>query len=361
MAISNIKALQYKADFDQEELLWGHMPHCKEIAQVLCSERWGVSLESAKRYIRLGSFLESDYQQYAEELEETHPEEPPHWGDSAVDLIKRAEEMEEIHPNEGSHWDDSLSKFDGLIGLGYETKEPRAEYEKMDESIFPILCIPDLHIPFEHPSALQFCKDMAIEYGVKTVVNLGDEIDNHALSFHTNELDALTAQQEYDKTRKTIKEWFKAFPVVSLCIGNHSAMPARRAKEWGLPKSYIKSFHQLWDAPETWVVSQGFNIGGVGFRHAGKAGFQGSIASAIIARQSMVYGHNHSFGGVLYQANLNDIIFGMNVGCLIDNDAYAFAYGKDFPNKPTLGCGIVHSPTHAEFVPMGGKYLRGNK
>lgn len=361
MSISNIKALQYKADFDQEELLWGHMPHCKEIAQVLCSERWGVSLESAKRYIRLGNLLESNYQQYAEELEETHPEEPHYWDDSAVDFINEAEEMEEIHPNEGSHWDDSLSKFDGLIGLGCETKEPRAEYEKMDESIFPILCIPDLHIPFEHPSALQFCKDIRDEYQPKTVVNLGDLNDQHSLSFHTNEPDAISAQQELDKAKVTCKKWFKEFPNVYLCLGNHDNIPARRAKEMGIPKSYLKSFHDLWDAPETWNVASSHQIGGVKFTHAGKAGFAGAINSAIVARQSLCVGHQHSFGGVLYQANEQDIIFGANGGCLIDNDAYAFRYGKEFPNKPTLGCLIVHSATECQFIPMGGKYLRSNK
>ena len=54
-------------------------------------------------------------------------------------------------------------------------------------------------------------------------------------------------------------------------------------------------------------------------------------------------GHSHSFAGVCYMASRNDMIFGMNVGCGIDNvDAYAFAYGTHFPKKPTrISCGIV--------------------
>jgi hypothetical protein len=31
----------------------------------------------------------------------------------------------------------------------------------------------------------------------------------------------------------------------------------------------------------------------------------------------------------------------MQVGCGIDNDAYAFHYGRQFPKKPVLGCGVV--------------------
>ena len=43
----------------------------------------------------------------------------------------------------------------------------------------------------------------------------------------------------------------------------------------------------------------------------------------------------------------------MNVGCGVDNDHMAFAYGKQFPTKPMLGCGIVtNKGKTALFVPM---------
>ena len=38
---------------------------------------------------------------------------------------------------------------------------------------------------------------------------------------------------------------------------------------------------------------------------------------------------------------------------LSDVDAYAFAYGKQFPKKPTLGCGVVlDGGRTAIFIPM---------
>ena len=74
---------------------------------------------------------------------------------------------------------------------------------------------------------------------------------------------------------------------------------------------------------------------------------------AISNRQSTVIGHCHSFGGVNYMASRNDLIFGMNVGCGIDVDAMAFSYGKNFPKKPTLGCGVVlDGGRTAIFIPM---------
>jgi hypothetical protein len=42
----------------------------------------------------------------------------------------------------------------------------------------------------------------------------------------------------------------------------------------------------------------------------------------------------------------------MAVGCGIDKNAYAFEYGRDFKKRPILGCGIVFSPTNAQFIPM---------
>ena len=59
-----------------------------------------------------------------------------------------------------------------------------------------------------------------------------------------------------------------------------------------------------------------------------------------------VIGHTHSSAGVHYTANERDTIFGMNVGCGIDVKRYAFAYGKDFPRKPIISCGVVSSTRH---------------
>ncbi len=63
-------------------------------------------------------------------------------------------------------------------------------------------------------------------------------------------------------------------------------------------------------------------------------------------------GHSHSFGGCSYIAGPNDIIFGLNVGCGIDNEAYAMAYGKPYLLKPTLGCGVVKDGFMGFFLPM---------
>ena len=70
-------------------------------------------------------------------------------------------------------------------------------------------------------------------------------------------------------------------------------------------------------------------------------------------RQSTVIGHVHSWGGVQYTSGPKDTIFGMNVGCGIDETSYAMAYSKPFRYRPTLGCGVVLGDgSHAMFIPM---------
>ena len=48
----------------------------------------------------------------------------------------------------------------------------------------------------------------------------------------------------------------------------------------------------------------------------------------------------------------DDRIFGLNVGCGIDIDRYAFAYAQDFKIRPGLGCGVVVDSGEAHFIPM---------
>jgi hypothetical protein len=78
----------------------------------------------------------------------------------------------------------------------------------------------------------------------------------------------------------------------------------------------------------------------------------GALNRAKDNRQSTVIGHIHSFGGVMYSASEIDMIFGLNVGCGIDVNAYAVAYAKQFAKRPTLGCGIVIDGKIGLFIPM---------
>ena len=56
-----------------------------------------------------------------------------------------------------------------------------------------ILCISDLHIPYHHPQAFDFLKALKKKLNPDLIVNGGDELDKHALSFHDSDPDLPSA------------------------------------------------------------------------------------------------------------------------------------------------------------------------
>jgi hypothetical protein len=217
-----------------------------------------------------------------------------------------------------------------------------------------VLVIGDTHIPFQHPEYLAFCLKVKSDYQCETVVHIGDEVDNHAISFHDADPDGLSAGAEAEAAQQELNLWYEAFPEVWCIVGNHGALPFRKAYAKGIPKKYLKTYEEIWQAPSGWVWAHSVVIDNVLYEHGiGSSGKNAALNRAIDNRMSLVMGHAHSWGGVQYTANVNSMIFGMNVGCGIDINAYAMAYGKPFTKKPTLGCGVVmQGGKQAVFVPM---------
>ena len=221
---------------------------------------------------------------------------------------------------------------------------------------YNVMVIGDTHIPFEHRNYLNFCKRIKTAYKPKKVVHIGDLVDNHAISYHEHDPDGWNPAQEMQQADKKLEKWFKAFPDVLLCRGNHDRLIDRKGKTVGLPSRAFKSFRDIWNLPKGWKDDFQFDIGGVLYMHEGTScGKYGHIQTAIDHRQSIVMGHLHAIAGVEHLANEKDCIFGMCVGCGIDRHAYAFEYGKKFKRKPVLGCGIVeytNKGINPTFIPM---------
>ena len=223
--------------------------------------------------------------------------------------------------------------------------------------------IGDVHLPFEHPNYLQFCIDTFIEHRVTDIVFIGDLVDNHAISRHQTSTKALSPTQEYEMVLNKIKTWTLTFPKAYFLEGNHDSIPSRQLATLGMPDFYLREYKDLWDLPNEWKINVEFVIDNVLYFHGiNSMGKDGALNSALNNRMSTVQGHAHSFLGCKYSANKRDIIFGMNVGCGIDNESYAMEYGKNFVKKPTLGCGVVYSSVEAYAIPMSEKHFRsGNK
>ena len=267
------------------------------------------------------------------------------WREQGLSLYEIAERLKSSYPDktERQLWDMAHGA----------TRRKKSMSEK------PVGVFSDPHIPFNHPNYLQFCIDTFKKFGVGQVVCCGDLVDHHAISRFQSEPCAKGAYDELDMSIAEVAKYVKAFPKVRMCKGNHDAIPVRQAATVGIGERYLKSYSELLHLPKTWEIADEFIINDVLYKHGINCmGKEGAINSAIQERMSTVIGHSHAFGGCKYSANKRDIIFGMNVGCGIDIDAYAFAYGKYDKNRPTLGCGIVFDSGNAIFVPMGKEYFR---
>lgn len=203
------------------------------------------------------------------------------------------------------------------------------------------LVIGDLHEPFSREGYLKFCKTVQKRFDCKRVVFIGDLIDNHYSSFHTTDPDGFGGGMELDMAINKLKVWYKAFPEAYVCEGNHDALIKRKAFEAGVPKKWIKSYSEMFETPN-WEYGDQFKFENVLYRHGtGTSGDKAAFTSALYLRTSVVQGHLHSYSSVFYSASERDRIFGLQVGCGVDEKAYSFAYAKNFPRKFIVSCGVV--------------------
>jgi len=101
-----------------------------------------------------------------------------------------------------------------------------------------------------------------------------------------------------------------------------------------------------------WSFEDRFEIDGVVYEHGiGRSGSQGALNAAKANMQSTVIGHLHAHAGILWYGNRKNLIFGFNVGALIDDRKYAFEYGRFSAAKSILGCGLVIDGVPV-FIPM---------
>jgi len=216
-----------------------------------------------------------------------------------------------------------------------------------------ILVIPDMQIPFEHPDALEFIHAVNEAIGgADLIVNVGDEVDQMALSRWDPDPEADGAGPELRKAVKQLQPWYRDFPEMLVCESNHTARVYKAAFLAGIPEAYLRSVPEWLEAPEGWVWADSFIVDDIKFEHGDAQG--GMYAARNLAqrnRRSTVIGHHHSHGAVFYIANDDETIFAMNVGCLIDMNSIAFRYGKHSAYKPTLGCGVIINGI-PYFVPM---------
>ena len=79
-----------------------------------------------------------------------------------------------------------------------------------------ILVISDQHIPHHHIDMLDFLRAIKKKYKPTRILNIGDEIDGHAISYHQPNPDLASAGDELRKAVKIIHELEDLFPKMDL-------------------------------------------------------------------------------------------------------------------------------------------------
>lgn len=247
--------------------------------------------------------------------------------------------------------------YDGLIAARKVLKKALLETEQVlgTNNYDPknVLIIGDTHEPFSKDGYLEHCLQVQKKYNCGTVIHIGDLVDNHAVSYHESDPDGKSPGDEFKEALARCEKWYKAFPDVLICIGNHDRLPFRKAYTAGLPKNWLKSYQEMFNSPKGWKWDFVHTVNGVIYQHGtGMSGEMASVNAARENRQSTVIGHLHTVCNTRFLASNKDLIFGMSVGCGIDHDKYAFAYGKENTRKPVLSCGVVLNGQLPINVPM---------
>jgi len=199
-----------------------------------------------------------------------------------------------------------------------------------------ILVIGDLHEPFCLDGYIEFCQDTYARYNCNQVIFIGDIIDNHYSSYHETDADGLGGGDELDLAIEKIAQWYRAFPVADVTIGNHDRIIMRKAFTGSIPRRWIKSYNEVLGTPN-WNWVERIEYDNVQFVH-GEGGTARTKAKNDM--MSTVQGHIHTQAYTEFHVGKNFKIFGMQVGCGVDSKSYAAAYAKHF-KKQAIGCGVV--------------------
>lgn len=215
-----------------------------------------------------------------------------------------------------------------------------------------ILVISDQHFPYSHADIIPFLTKVKEVYKPNHIVNIGDETDSHAVSFHDSDPDLMSAGDELEAAILKMQPLYKLFPKMDILESNHGSLNIRKAMASGLPRAAIKEYQDVLRAPKTWIWHESLiiqtRLGPVFFCH-NRA--RSALKNSQMIGMSFVQGHHHSTAEISYWSSPERLLFGVTVGCLIDGKSRAFAYNKLQLARPVLSVAVIVNGVPA-LIPM---------
>lgn len=220
------------------------------------------------------------------------------------------------------------------------------KYDNRTTEYKNILVIGDLHLPFSHKNYLKFCEKQYHRFCCDHVIFIGDLIDNNYSSFHNSDPDGYCAGDELDFAIEELSKWNKIFPKADVVLGNHDKIILRKAFSSGISKRWIHDFNAVLGVQ--WNFQPSFTYNKCLFRHG--EGMKASPKSGC-EMMSVCQGHHHTEAYVHWNVGAGKKVFGMQVGCAVDQYSYAMAYAQEYPRQ-ILGCGLVLDYGETAFVKL---------
>lgn len=206
------------------------------------------------------------------------------------------------------------------------------------------LVMSDAHYPYQHRDTLRFYKAVKDAYQITDVKNVGDIVDNHMMSYHEYETDALGPREEYLSARACLQELEETFPEMTISAGNHCSLSSRKAKTAGIPLDFLRDYNDLYGLKGgwKWVDDELFDMGNGQMCYLTHSVAANTRVNAYKFSHCSVQGHHHGEFCISYYADQLSLRWAMSVGCTIDHHAPAMRYGSNNRNKkPILGCGVI--------------------
>lgn len=241
----------------------------------------------------------------------------------------------------------------------YNQEHKESEWVKQlrNKSHKNVLILSDIHAPYQHPDTLKFFAALKKKLNPDLVINLGDELDYHAMSFHTSDPDLDSPGKELLKGRMVLWELEKIFPEMYLCASNHGSMKYRKAKLNGTSKHMLVSYRQAIFAErdeegdtyypdnrgKNWYWSNKIEFKTINDQMVlcvhNKT--QNLINNILRNQMHFIQGHYHSKSTIEYVSTPHNLLWGMQVGCMVDDTSLAFEYNKIDNLRPILSCGAI--------------------
>lgn len=209
-----------------------------------------------------------------------------------------------------------------------------------------VLIIPDTHAPYHHPDTIPFLTAVKKRYRPDRVFHAGDWTDSYCFSRFPKDPDMKdTFTTEYKAVLKFTERLVELFPEGTLLKGNHDVRAYERAKVAGIPRGLMIPYEQMigldkadWKLTWDYTFTVDANRSKWYISHTKSAN---AFATAKLLGMSVVFGHNHTMFKVESFQSINKRIYGVNVGCLIGDDRYAFGYNKQSIIRPNRGCVVI--------------------